>query len=80
MKFFIELFVRIIKKKTQKIFPLDILDTLTFNDVVELRSNLLHSSFVEKYNNLMEKTKQRIEIINSEQLILTIDELVLFFT
>ncbi len=75
---FYRIFVRIIKEKTQKFFPLEILDTLTFNDVVELRNNLLHSSFVEKYNNLMEKTKQRIEIIDSEQLILTIDELAHF--
>lgn len=72
---FYRIFVKIIKEKTQKIFPLEILDALTFKDVVQLRNNLLHSSFVEKYNSLMEKTKQRIEITDSEQLILTIDEL-----
>ena len=72
---FYRIFVKIIKEKTQKLFPVEILDTLSFYDVVELRNNLLHSSFVEKYNSLIETTKQRIEINDSEQLILTIDEL-----
>jgi len=72
---FYRIFVRIIKEKTQKFFPTEILDTLTFSDVVELRHSLLHSGFVEKYNELMERTKERIEISDSEQLILNIDEL-----
>ena len=72
---FYRIFLNIIKERTQKFFPLEILDVLTFNDIVELRKTLLHSGFVEKYNTLMEKTKQRVEITDTEQLILTVDEL-----
>ncbi len=75
---FYRIFISIVKEKTQKYFPLEILDTLTFDDIVELRKTLLHSGFVEKYNALMEKTKQRIEITDTEQLILTVDELAQF--
>ncbi|HED01220.1 MAG TPA: hypothetical protein ENN18_12750 [Proteobacteria bacterium] len=72
---FYKIFLRIIKDKTQKFFPVEILDLLTFEDIVELRETLLHSGFVEKYNKLMEKTKERVEITDTEQLILNIDEL-----
>lgn len=72
---FFRIFLRIIKDKTQKFFPVEILDLLSFQDIVELRETLLHSGFVEKYNMLMEKTKQRVEITDTEQLILSIDEL-----
>lgn len=72
---FYKIFLRIIKDKTQKFFPVEILDLLTFEDIVELRETLLHSGFVEKYNKLMEKTKERLEITDTEQLILNIDEL-----
>jgi len=75
---FYRIFVRILKEKTQKIFPLEILDALTFSDIIELRDNLIHSSFIDKYNNLMEMTKQRIEITDTEQLILTINEIAQF--
>lgn len=75
---FYRIFLNIIKEKTQKSFPLEILDTLTFDDIIELRKNLLHSDFVEKYNLLMQKTKQRIEITDTEQLILTAEELAQF--
>jgi len=72
---FYRIFLRIIKDKTQKFFPVEILDLLTFEDIVELRETLLHSGFVEKYNKLMEKTKERVEITDTEQLILSVDEL-----
>jgi len=72
---FYRIFLRIIKDKTQKFFPIEILDLLTFQDVVELRETLLHSGFVEKYNKLMEKTRERVEITDTDQLILDIDEL-----
>ncbi|MCP4214237.1 MAG: hypothetical protein GY765_06250, partial [bacterium] len=69
---FYRIFLNIIKEKTQKLFPVEILDSLTFKDIVELRKNLLHSGFVEKYNSMMEKTKKRVEITDTEQLILTV--------
>jgi len=72
---FYRIFLSIIKDRTQKYFPIEILDLLTFEDIVELRNSLYHSGFVEKYNMLMEKTKQRIEIADTEQLILSLDEL-----
>lgn len=72
---FYRIFLSIIKEKTQKFFPVEILDMLTFEDIVELRNTLLHSGFVDKYNRLMEKAKQRVEITDTEQLILSIDEL-----
>jgi len=72
---FYRIFLRIIKDRTQKFFPVEILDMLTFGEIVELRETLFHSGFVEKYNRLMEMTKQRVEITDTEQLILTIDEL-----
>lgn len=72
---FYRIFISIIKDKTQKFFPVEILDLLTFEDIVELRNTLLHSGFVNKYNRLLEKTKQRVEITDTEQLILSVDEL-----
>ena len=72
---FYRIFLSIIKDRTQKFFPVEILDLLTFEDIVELRKTLLHSGFVEKYNILMEKTKQRVEIADTDQLILSIEEL-----
>jgi hypothetical protein len=75
---FYRIFISIIKQKTQKYFPLEVLDTLTFEDIVELRKTLLHSGFVEKYNAMMEKTKHRIEIADTDQLILTVGELAKF--
>lgn len=75
---FFRIFVSIIKDRTQKFFPVDILDSLTFQEIIELRKTLLHSGFVEKYNKLMEKTKQRVEITDTEQLILNVEELAQF--
>lgn len=75
---FYRIFLRIIKDKTQKFFPVEILDLLNFEDIVELRKTLLHSGFVEKYDRLMEKTKKRVEITDTEQLILSVDELAQF--
>lgn len=75
---FYRIFLSIIKDKTQKFFPVEILDLLNFEDIVELRKTLLHSGFVEKYNGLMEKTKERVEITDTEQLILSVDELAQF--
>ena len=72
---FYKIFISIIKDQTQKFFPVEILDMLTFEDIIELRKTLFHSGFVDKYNRLLEKTKQRVEIIDTEQLILSVDEL-----
>lgn len=72
---FYRVFLNIIKDRTQKFFPVEILDMLTFEDIIELRKSLLHSGFVEKYNVLMEKTKQRVEITDTDHLILNVDEL-----
>ena len=72
---FYRIFVSIIKDQTQKYFPVELLDLLTFKDIVELRKNLLHSDFVDKYNRLLTKTKQRVEITDTEQLVLNLDEL-----
>jgi len=72
---FYRIFLRIINEKTKKFFPVEILDLLTFEDIIDLRETLLHSGFVEKYNKLMEKTKERVEITDTEQLILSVDEL-----
>lgn len=75
---FYRIFLSIIKDKTQKFFPVEILDLLNFEDIVELRKTLLHGGFVEKYDGLMEKTKKRVEITDTEQLILSVDELAQF--
>jgi len=75
---FYRIFLSIIKDKTQKFFPVEILDLLNFEDIVELRKTLLHSGFVEKYDGLMEKTKKRVEITDTEQLILSVDQLAQF--
>lgn len=72
---FYRIFISIINDKTQKFFPVEILDMLTFEDIVELRKTLLHSGFIDKYNRLLEKTKQRVEITDTEQLMLSVDEL-----
>ncbi len=72
---FYRIFVSIIMEKTQRCFPVELLDLLTFEDIVELRKILLHRGFVDKYNRLLTKTKQRVEIQDTEQLVLNLDEL-----
>lgn len=75
---FYRIFIRIIENKTQKKFPIEILDLLTFKDIVSLRKSLYHGGFVIKYNQLLEKTKRRVEIADADQLVLSLDEICQF--
>ncbi|MFH0816742.1 MAG: hypothetical protein V1934_08015 [Methanobacteriota archaeon] len=72
---FYRILTSIIKDRTQKIFPVEILDNLTFEDIVELRKNLLHDDFIHKYNGLIDKTKERVEIADATELVLNMEEI-----
>ncbi len=72
---FYKILVGIIKEKTKKIFPVEILDALTFEEIIDLRRSVLHEEFIEKYNSLLELSKDRIEILDAERLVLTLKEI-----
>ncbi|MBM2816349.1 MAG: hypothetical protein HW421_3111 [Ignavibacteria bacterium] len=72
---FYKIFVNIIHDKTQKYFPVEILDLLTFKEIIELRESLFHSKFIEKYNLLMEKTKNKVDLFDTDKIILSLSEL-----
>jgi hypothetical protein len=75
---FYKLLLSIVHEQTHKIFPIEILDALDFDDIIQLRKNLLHTDFVDKYNALMRKVKGQISIEDTEQLVLTVSELAEF--
>lgn len=71
-KLFIELFFETINKPK---LPVQILDLLTFEDVVEIRKPLLQSSFTEDYNAVIRAAVQNTDRLEPKQLLMSMEEL-----
>ena len=72
---FFKMFIDLVKSVTQKHFPVDVLDALTMEDVMDLHSIAVEERFVYKYNAIQEKTINGLTIRDPERLVLLMDEL-----
>jgi len=75
MEVFFKMFVDLVKAATNTHFPVDLLDTLSIDDVLDLHSVAVEDRFVEKYNTIQERTKEGLEIRDPERLVLLMEEL-----
>jgi len=72
---FFKIFVDLVKAATRTHFPLDVLDSLSMDDVLDLHAIAVEGRFVEKYNAIQEKTKEGLTIHDPERLVLLMEEL-----
>lgn len=77
---FFKIFVDLVKQATQTHFPTDILDALSIEDALDLHEIAISSSFIDKYNLIMERTKEGLIIHDAERLVLLMEELAQFET
>jgi hypothetical protein len=75
MEVFFKIFVDLVKTATCTHFPVDVLDTLTIDDILDLHSVAVEDRFVEKYNMIQERTKEGLAIRDPERLVLLMEEL-----
>jgi hypothetical protein len=78
MEVFFKIFVDIVKTVTHTHFPVDILDTISIEDALDLHRLALEDRFVEKYNTIQERTKEGLSLHDPERLVLLMEELELF--
>lgn len=57
MQVFFKLYIDLVKVATQTHFPVDVLDALSLDDVLDLHAIAVEDGFVEKYNAIQERTK-----------------------
>lgn len=72
---FFKIFVDLVKAVTHTHFPLDVLDALSVDDVLDLHAIAVEDRFVDKYNTIQKKTKDGLTIHDPERLVLLMDEL-----
>lgn len=72
---FYKIFIDIIESRVQKYLPADVLDRLSFREVVDLRSTLQGKNFIEKYNRVVELPKAVKDVSDPERLVLNMKEL-----
>lgn len=72
---FFKIFIDIVKTGVNTHFPLDVLDVLQIEDVLDLHALAVEKRFVEKYNLIQRKTKDGLAIHDPERLVLLMDEL-----
>lgn len=75
MEVFFKIFVDMIKVTTHTHFPVDVLDSLSIDDVLDLHAIAVEDRFVDKYNMIQEKTKEGLSIRDPERLILLMEEM-----
>lgn len=75
MEVFFKIFIDLVKAATNTHFPVDLLDSLSIDDVLELHSVAVEGRFVDKYSTIQEKTKDGLAIRDSERLVLLMEEL-----
>lgn len=75
LEIFFKLFVDVVKAATSTHFPVDFLDAMTIDDVIELHTVAVSTQFVERYNLIQAKTKEGLSIHDPERLVLLMDEL-----
>ena len=74
MEVFFKMFVDLVKAATNTHFPVDLLDALSIDDILDLHSLAVDERFVEKYNTIQEKTKEGLAIRDPERLVLVMEE------
>ncbi len=72
---FFKMFVDLVKNATHTYFPMDILDALSIEDILDLHYIAVEDGFVEKYNAIQKKTKDGLAIHDPERLVLLMEEL-----
>ncbi len=72
---FFKIFIDLVKSATRTHFPLDLLDALSIDDILDLHHVAVEERFVEKYNLIQEKTKAGLTIHDPERLVLLMEEL-----
>lgn len=72
---FFKVFVDLVKAATHTHFPLDVLDALSIDDVLDLHCVAVEDRFIEKYNAIQQKTKDGLAIHDPERLVLLMEEL-----
>ncbi len=72
---FYRIFIDIIESKVHKYLPVDVLDRLSFKEIVDLRKTLLGKNFIEKYNRVMNLAKAAVDISDPERLIFNLQQL-----
>jgi len=75
MEVFFKIFVDLVKTATQTHFPVDLLDALSVEEVLDLHQIATQEQFAEKYASIQEKTKEGLAIRDPERLILLMGEL-----
>lgn len=72
---FFKLFIDVVKARTSRHFPTDVLDTLSMNDTLDLHGIAVSTDFTEKYHNIQVKTKDALSVHDPERLVLLMNEL-----
>jgi predicted XRE-type DNA-binding protein len=72
---FFKIFIDTVKAKTSTIFPMDFLDSISIENAIELRQIAIAKNFIDKYNMIQIKTKEALQIHDSERLVLLMSEL-----
>ncbi|RJO66524.1 MAG: hypothetical protein C4523_12265 [Myxococcales bacterium] len=77
---FFKLFVDLVKQATHTHFPVDVLDALAIEDALDLHEIAVGGRFIDKYNLILERTKEGLAIHDPERLVLLMEELAQFET
>jgi len=72
---FFKVFVDLVKAATHTLFPTELLDSLSMDDVLDLHSVAVAERFVTKYNEIQQKVKDGLTIHDPERLVLLMEEL-----
>ncbi len=72
---FFKIFVDLVKAAMPTHFPVDVLDALSIDDVLDLHAIAIEDRFVDKYNTIQQKTKDGLAIHDPERLVLLMEEL-----
>jgi len=75
LEVFFKIFVDLVEATTHTHIPVDLLDALSMDDILDLHQIAVDDRFVEKYNVIQEKTKQGLTIQDPERLVLLMEEL-----
>jgi hypothetical protein len=72
---FFKIFVDLVKAATHTLFPVDLLDCLSMDEVLDLHSVAVAERFVTKYNQIQQKVKDGLTVHDPERLVLLMEEL-----
>ncbi len=75
MEVFFKIFVDLVKSATHSHFPVEVLDALSIEDVLDLHRVAIDEAFTEKYHRIQEKTKEGLSLQDPERLVLLMHEL-----